>query len=114
MNKYYIDVSTKICFTTITKKFILILSAHVYESESFCFLFLVLSQIFLQAWRLILLKKNAMYIKYNFDLLSLGKDNLEEIISILKINGIASEGWMEIFDDASTRVLESEMERLSR
>ena len=32
-------------------------------------------------------QKNAMYIKYNFDLASLGKDNLEEMISLLRVNG---------------------------
>jgi hypothetical protein len=37
-------------------------------------------------------QKSAMYIKYNFDLASLEKDNLEEMISILRVNGIASEG----------------------
>ena len=36
-------------------------------------------------------QKSAIYIKYNFELASLGKDNLEEIISILRVNGIASE-----------------------
>ena len=32
-------------------------------------------------------KKNVMYIKYNFDLANLGKDNLEEMISLLRVNG---------------------------
>jgi hypothetical protein len=32
-------------------------------------------------------QKNVMYIEYNFDLASLGKDNLEEMISLLRVNG---------------------------
>ena len=48
-------------------------------------------------------QRNVIYSKYDLDLSRFVEGNIEDMISILHVIGIESEGWIEIFESLKSQ-----------